>query len=280
MFFRRLFDFIVFSSLFIAGCALIMVHQANLLFHLNYPSVLFLWFVFFSTICSYNFHWYFTPDSFSDNTRAKWTLQRKRLHLALIITGGIGAFLFFLQLRQYWFWLGISIVLTFLYSAPKLPFRFSFFLKKIAVGKTIFLALVWTYVTGMLPLILANEKWQMGHVLYAVSRFFFIYAICIIFDFRDREQDKRDGIRSMITYFNERQIDLLFFFSMIVAIITSGLLYYYGFSITIIIALIAPAVVVAFSYPYLKKNLSDYLYYFYLDGMMALPALLTAFLSF
>lgn len=280
MMLRRFLDFFLFSSLFIAGCAVLMVHQVNMLFQPSHPSRHYLWFVFFSTICSYNFHWYFTPHAASENKRVLWTQRRKGLHLLLIIAGFIGAVLFFFQLTEYWFWIGISVLLTFLYSAPKLPVRFANFLKKIAIGKTIFLALVWTYVTSILPIILAGQSWQPKHFLYCIGRFFFIYAICIIFDFRDREQDKRDGIKSMITYFDESGINILFHSCMIVFLITTIALYFYGFSLMFIIALLLPAVIVAGLFGYLKRNFSDYLYYFFLDGMMAFSALLTVFLPF
>jgi len=48
----------------------------------------------------------------------------------------------------------------------------------------------------------------------------------------------------------------------------------------LIISLLLPAVIVTVLFGYLKRNFSDYLYYFFLDGMMAFSALLTAFLSF
>jgi 4-hydroxybenzoate polyprenyltransferase len=257
-----------------------MVYQVGQIFQLTYPSGCFLWFVFFSTVCSYNFHWYFTPYTASENRRILWTQQHKRLHLLLIITGFIGSFLFFLQLTGYWFWICISAALTFLYSAPKLPFRFAYFLRRIAIGKTIFLAMVWTYVTSILPIILSGERWQAPHLIFSIGRFFFIYAICIIFDFRDREQDRRDGIKSMIIYFSEKGINILFYCCMIIFLITSIMLYSYGFSLTLIIAFLLPAFLVTGLFPYLKRNYSDYLYYFFLDGMMAFSALLTAFLPF
>lgn len=277
---RRLFDFFIFSSLFIAGCAVIMVYQVNKIFHLYHPSKSYLWFVFFSTICSYNFHWYFTPDTVSENRRILWTQQHKQLHLLLIIVSFVGAILFFLQLTEYWQWIGISVILTFLYSAPKLPFRPAYFLRKIAVGKTIFLAMVWMYVTSVLPIILSGERWELPHLLFCCGRFLFIYAICIIFDFRDREQDKRDGIRSMITYFNETGINILFYSSIIIFLMTTSALYFLGFSFILVITLIVPALIVAGLYQYMKRNFSDYLYYFALDGLMAFSALLTSFLSF
>lgn len=277
---RRFLDFFLFSSLFIAGCAVLMVRQVNTIFHLQYPSGYFLWFVFFSTICSYNFHWYLTPHTVSENTRILWTQRRKNIHLLFIIAGFIGSLLFFFQISQYWFWIGISVVLTFLYSAPKIPMGFASLLRKIAVGKTIFLALVWTYVTGILPILLSGERWQPQHFLFSAGRFFFIYAICIIFDFRDREQDRRDGIKSMITYFNEKGISILFHGCMFVFLVTTVLLYFYGFSAIQISALLIPGLIVTILFPYLKKNFSDYLYYFFLDGMMAFSALLMAFLPF
>ena len=277
---RRLFDFFIFSSLFIAGCAVLMVYQVNDLFKLQYRPAHYLWFVFFSTICSYNFHWYFTPDTTSENRRILWTHKHKRIHLLFIIVSGIGAFLFFLPLIEYWLWIGISVLLTFLYSAPKLPFRAAFFLRKIAIGKTIFLSMVWTYVTTILPFILSGESWTPSHVLFCTGRFFFIYAICIIFDFRDREQDKREGIKSMITSFNEKGINILFYISLALSFISTAALYYYAFPMPLVLVLLLPLFIVAGLYNYMKKHFSDYLYYFILDGMMVFSALFTSFLSF
>ena len=49
-------------------------------------------------------------------------------------------------------------------------------------------------------------------ILFVISRFFFVYAICIMFDFRDRADDKATGIRSMVTAFSEKGVDGLFFY--------------------------------------------------------------------
>jgi 4-hydroxybenzoate polyprenyltransferase len=276
----KIFDLFVFSSVFIAGCAVLMAYQVNDLFQLDYIVQPYLWFVFFSTVCSYNFHWYFTPHTASENKRTLWTQEHKSLHLVLIVLSLIGAMVFFIPLVKYWLWIGISVLLTFLYSAPKLPFRAAYFLKRIAVGKTIFLALVWMYVTSILPIILSGVAWDPSHILFCIGRFFFIYAICVIFDFRDREQDKRDGIRSMITYFNETGINTIFYSSILVYFITTLALYNYGFSMLLIVILLLPALIVVGLYRYSKRNFSDYLYYFILDGMMAFSALMTAFLPF
>ena len=277
---RRIFDLFIFSSLYIALCAVLMAYQVTDLLKIQSPSSNFLWFVFFSTICSYNFHWYFTPDSPSENRRVIWTHKHKRLHLVLILISLVAAFLLFLPLLEFWLWIGFSMLLTFLYSAPKLPLKPAYILRKVAVGKTIFLSLVWMYVTTILPIIISGVTWEPVHTLFCISRFFFIYSICIIFDFRDREQDKREGIRSMITHFSEKGINALFIVSIIIYVLTTIALAYYGIQVSIVVLLILPGLIVLWLYPYLKKNFSDYLYYFLLDGIMALPALLTSLLSF
>jgi hypothetical protein len=58
---RKIVDFFVFSSLYVAICAMLMIWQTSrLLLDMSPPGRL-LGFVFFSTMCSYNFHWYLTP---------------------------------------------------------------------------------------------------------------------------------------------------------------------------------------------------------------------------
>jgi 4-hydroxybenzoate polyprenyltransferase len=273
-FIKSLFDFFLFSSLYISLCAVLMVYQTSwLLLHAS-PSIYLTGFVFFSTICSYNFHWYLTPNSITSSQRAKWAQQHKGWHLFLYFTGLAGSIVYFFFISQYWFAIAFGAFVTFLYSAPKLPQAFFKELKKIAIGKTIFLSFVWMYVTTALPVIVSGEYWRPGFVLFALSRLFLIYAICILFDYRDREDDKNDGIKSMITYFSEKGINIVFVFSLLFFTITTTWLYRYQQSLTTIIILLCPGIIVAALYSYAKKNFSDYLYYFILDGLMMFSGLL------
>jgi len=274
---KYLFDLFLFTSCFIAGCAVMMAYQTNDLLHLHYDSTGYLVFVFFSTLCSYNFHWYLSADTTSENARVRWTQQHKKLHLILTAIGGIGAVFYFFHFIAHWFWLSGSAVLTFLYSAPKLSFPPFGWLRKIAIGKTVFLAFVWMYVTTFLPIAIDNAHWHIPSLLFCLHRFFLIYAICIIFDYRDRDYDKQAGIRSMITYFNERGINNLFAVSLLAFALSTAYLYFYGFSLLVIALLLLPGAIVLVLYPVSKKNFSDYLYYFVLDGLMMFSALLTLF---
>jgi 4-hydroxybenzoate polyprenyltransferase len=272
--FRRIFDFFIFSSLYIALCAVLMIWQTSHLLLGAAPSGRLVGFVFFSTICSYNFHWYLTPGTISPSRRVTWTGRHKILHFILYLAGGIGAAIYFFSLWPHALALCFGALVTFLYSAPKLPQPIFRRLRKIAVGKTLFLSFVWMYVTAVLPIIVAGAGWNGGMVLFAASRFFLIYAICIIFDYRDREDDKTAGIRSLITLLNEKGIDRIFIIAMILFALSTISLYGYRFPAFYILLLLIPGIIVASLYQRAKRDFSDYLYYVVLDGLMMFSGLL------
>jgi len=271
---KSAFNFFIFSSLYIALCAVLMVHQSWHLFLQGPPDTRLILFVFFSTMCSYNFHWWLTTHSTTPSERLQWAIHNKSLHFILYLAGLIGSAVYFFQLREHWFWIAVGAFVTFLYSAPKLPQHYFSLLRKVAVGKTIYLAFVWMYVTTILPFIVSGQPWRIGQTWFVLSRFFLIYAICIPFDYRDRADDKAGGIRSMITYFNERGIDNIFALSVGLFTVFTVLLLLYGFSIVQVALLLTPGILIAALYNYSKRHFSDYFYYFVLDGLMMLSALL------
>lgn len=276
---KKIFDFFLFSSLYISCCAVIMVWQTNQLLHLQYDKLAFLGFVFASTMCSYNFHWYLTPDAVGENNRVAWTRRHKTFQLVLFIISLIVSGWFILKFINSWFWMGVPIGLTFLYSAPKIPMKPFHLLKKVAIGKTIYLSFVWMYVTTLLPVLL-DGHFTMPAVLLCCSRFFLIYPICILFDYRDRENDRKDGIRSMITYFDEKGINRLFHLCLVIFFIATVALLAYDYSMIVIIFLLIPGIIVWLLLKESKRNFSDYLYYFVLDGLMMFSGLFTFFLPF
>ncbi|HMH34383.1 MAG TPA: UbiA family prenyltransferase [Puia sp.] len=267
---RKLFDFFVFSSLYISLCAVLMVYQTHALLLHNKPAFIVSAFVFFSTMCSYNFHWYLTPASQSFSRRIQWAQKSRSWHLALYFIGLTGTAICFFPIRQHWLALLFVSFVTFLYSAPKIPLPFFAKLKKVAIGKTLFLAFVWTFATTLLPIFIAGQTIQPVFWIFAAGRFGLIYAICILFDYRDREDDKHDGIRSMVTYFGEKGINVLFIISLCLFTAATLALAWYGYSNRTIILLLVPGLILLVLYAHAKKNFSDYLYYFVLDGLMML----------
>jgi 4-hydroxybenzoate polyprenyltransferase len=271
---RKIVDFFVFSSLYVAICAVLMIWQTSRLLLDMPPSGRLLGFVFFSTMCSYNFHWYLTPRSATPSRRVQWTHRHKTLHFVLYLTGAVGAIVYFFYLTPFIPALGAAALLTFLYSAPKLPQKIFRRLRHVAIGKTFFLSFVWVYVTAVLPVIVARAPWNTSFFLYIASRFFLIYAVCLIFDFRDREDDRAQGIVSMVTMLNEKHIDWLFLLSMALFFFTSIALSFYHYPALYILLLLIPGAVLIALYRETKSNYSDYLYYVVLDGIVMLSALL------
>ncbi|SEW36143.1 UbiA prenyltransferase family protein [Chitinophaga arvensicola] len=270
---RSLFNFILFTSIYISGCALGMIWQTNQLLDLHYPKNTFYLFVFFSTICSYNFHWYLTPGAYSASERMQWGNRHRTLMLALCGVGMLGSLWFFWQLREHWLVLSGSVILTFLYSAPKVPHKAFRWLSKIAIGKTLFLTFVWTYVTTLLPALVAGNTTTAPVIFLTLHRFTLIYAICILFDYRDLESDRKEGIRSLITALDEKNLNRLYYFSLLLAAVSAGLMGPFT-TLPAIATLMVPVIATALITHKAHHDDSDYLFYFVLDGFMALSAVL------
>lgn len=267
---KRFFDFFLFTSLFIAGCAVLMAYQTALLFGLQVPLA-FYGYVLAGTVCSYNFHWYLTPPQIDyPSPKLKWSLSNKTIHLWLAVAGLAAAGICALLLIKYWFYLGLSAVITFLYSAPMINHPLAARLRTIAVGKTIFLAAAWVVVTALLPLLIAGQL-SAVELVFTINRFFFLYAICIAFDRRDVETDRKAGIKSLVTYLSLKGVDRLFWLSLALALITS-FWFLKQFGTLEVFCLMIPMVLMGFLYNRSKQTRADYFYYFLLDGLMALSA--------
>lgn len=271
---KRIADFFVYSNLFIGVCAIAMTLQSYWLLGYDRPDWHLTAFIFFSTLCSYSFHWYLTGNSIHYSARIAWLQEYRWVHAFFFIIGLVGAGWFLLSLWTYSVWLLIAVFVTFLYSAPKIPHPLFRMLRKVAIGKTIFLAFVWMYVTTILPAVLSGNQWSAGFILFTVSRFFLIYSICILFDYRDRDDDKAAGIRSLITYLNEGSITLLFYASLCVFLICTVLMTLYGYDPLTVTALAIPGIITALIYSYARRHFQDMLYYFVLDGLMAVSTAL------
>lgn len=271
---RRILNWFVFSNFFIAACAVLMVIQTDRLLLDTDSNPQYLLFVFFASICSYNFHWWLTPHSVIRSPRIDWATKFRDLHLILFVSGLFGASLYFLHLLEFWPGLLATAIATFLYSAPKIPHPWFRQLRKVALGKTIFLSLIWMNVTTLIPVWMSGVEWNTEIWLFLVSRYFMIYAICILFDYRDREDDRREGVRSLVTYLSDRNIFLLFLFSILVYVTATLLLVRYNYPLHVLLILLLPALLLVPLYRFATRHFSDFFYYVILDGMMALPAFL------
>jgi len=250
-----------------------MVYQTYFLFIPKTTNFHLQAFVFFSTICSYNFHWLIAREHINDDMHPG-IYRHKKFNLIVYILSlfPVGWYIFYFSGHLHW--LLIAAVLTFLYTAPKIPLHPFARLKKIAFGKTLFLSFVWTYVTSVLPFAVEGLPITPEIFIYITCQFFFIFSICILFDYRDKKDDVKEGIRSLVIYLNEKGIDILFIISVLLAVACFIFLAYMEQHKWQIYILLLPQIIVAWLYKYAKKNFSEYLYYFILDGMMMFSGIL------
>ena len=196
----------------------------------------------------------------------------------LLWAGLIGSTAFLLiSFEKYWGWFMPVLLLTFLYSAPKLPFSFFKSVGKFIVAKTLLLSIVWTYVTTVLPFIIYGGNWQTSYINFCLYRFSLITAICILFDIRDKDYDLPAGIQNLVIWFPLQIVKAIFWSMIALNLVATGLMILYNAGWVSILTMLIPTIILVTLFkPALKTN-NDYLFYFVLDGLMALSTVLFYF---
>lgn len=269
----QFFNYIIFGNIFIAVCAALMSYYTFEVFDAP-VSLTLLGFIFFASISSYSFHSYLPTTEKEYSEKVKWGLNRRKYFLFLLIIGSVGAAVFLFFLKQDLKLILALLLFTVLYSSPKIKFEKFTFFKRFGTAKTIYLAAIWTLVTVSLPLSAIDINTGNAGLLFFSNRFFLIYAICILFDLKDREYDIQRGIKSIITILDEKKIELLFFICLILFFISSLVFYIFRDSGLIVLTLIAPGSLLLFLFQRSKETKSDYWFSFVLDGVMMLSPVL------
>ncbi len=269
----QFFNYIIFGNIFIAVCAALMSYYTFEVFDAP-VSLTLLGFIFFASISSYSFHSYLPTTEKEYSEKVKWGLNRRKYFLFLLIIGSVGAAVFLFFLKQDLKLILALLLFTVLYSSPKIKFEKFTFFKRFGTAKTIYLAAIWTLVTVSLPLSAIDINTGNAGLLFFANRFFLIYAICILFDLKDREYDIQRGIKSIITILDEKKIELLFFICLILFFISSLVFYIFRDSGLIVLTLIAPGSLLLFLFQRSKETKSDYWFSFVLDGVMMLSPVL------
>lgn len=236
----------------------------------------YLCFIFFSTLLSYSFHSIVNTVYTDVSPRHDWNARnRKFLYLSLVVSAVVCGAIFITNYLHQIFPFVVAGLLTFVYSAPNMEGRIFEFMRRIAFGKTIFLAFMWTYATTILPL-WAYEP-ASGELINAFvgSRFYLVYAICILFDLRDREEDRQKGIRALPTMLADTPVRVFYFGSLAVSAFFSFMFSWPSITATTLI-LLAPVIISMLGFRFVRMKDKEIVYFVYLDGLMMLSAILHA----
>jgi len=266
--------FILSHSIFIAVCAVALTFQTALL--LKVHSNLFVYgFIFFATLCSYNFYWILSKLSFASKGKIPNILKKQTGGYLLLSISSIGLLYCFMQSSIPLHFVITALLLTILYAIPLLPVSFLKFTRKAGVLKTILLASTWTYVTVVIPLQKDYLLLSSADFFIISRRFLFMLMLCIIFDNRDKDQDKIRGLRSLATDLKQSILRIFIYCIFLLLFISNFFFSNYGFTLPQSIAMQVSTIALLVVYFYSTKKQGYLFYYFFVDGMMLFSALAT-----
>jgi 4-hydroxybenzoate polyprenyltransferase len=275
---RHIFYLIISHAVFIAICAASLVFQTEQLlgYEINLSLILF---VFFSTLCSYNFHWLI--GSISENSRLSMAvLSKKKSNVFFGLFGFAGLAIFFTNSGVSYLDAFVAGLFTLLYSIPLLPVKQLAFTKKAGFLKTVLLAFTWTYVTAYIPSHhYEGESLSISAYYLFARRFLFMLMLCILFDNRDKATDKIKGLHSLATDLSASTMKWLIYILFAMLFILPFLMEQYGITARQSVALQLTAMATLVTYFFSLKKQGYFFYYFLVDGLMLLSALLTTIAS-
>lgn len=268
------FHFILSHSIFIAVCAAALAFQTTQLLQLEYNLFIY-GFVFFATICSYNFYWILSKSSFARRISVPKIIKNESTNILLFLAAAAGMLCCLFQSGLPIRFVATAVLLTVLYSIPLLPFPFLHFTRRAGVLKTILLAFTWAYVTAFIPIQKSYLLLDNADLFILTRRFLFMLMLCIIFDNRDKAVDKIRGLHSLATDLKPAVLKILIYFIFVV-LFTSNFFYKdYGITLEQSIALQVSTLVLLIVYFYSAKKRSYLFYYFIVDGLMLFSAFTT-----
>lgn len=267
----RWLHFILSHSIFISCCALALCYQTYTLLHVK-GDILVYSFIFFSTLCSYNFYWLLSKYSFRKKAGLPVFVKDNLSYGAIFILSAAGTLITLYKLPGIVPHAAVAVVLTLLYSLPLWPFPVTQGLGKAGFLKTTLLAFTWAYVTTIIPGIsILSSGWQTLATLFA-ARFFFMALLCIIFDTRDIKVDKMNALRSLATDVSTRSLGVIIWIAF-AFYIAAGLAVRVHFrDNSQLVAFLVTGVMVWLVYQASRKPQGYLFYYFIVDGLMLFSA--------
>jgi 4-hydroxybenzoate polyprenyltransferase len=276
---KKVTEFILFGSIFIATCAVSFCIETNILLGVPLNSYHFYCFVFGATLVQYNLHYLAKKSAVRHSERLAWSLKNKNIHLILLVVGII-LILFSLFSFHLIHFIALACLgfISLLYSFPFLPFSKRKRIKDYGFLKILTLVLLWTIVTVWFPV--ADTKVDTTLLIFVfVKRFVFMFILCLLFDLRDIEIDTKENIHTMAVVLGKKKSYHLSYLLLILFVLLSYLQYLLQPQTGFFIALLISAAITFAIIEMTKKTNSDFIYLAGIDGMMLVQAVLVYFIS-
>jgi 4-hydroxybenzoate polyprenyltransferase len=276
---KKLLEFILFTSIFVAGCAVAFCMETNILLGVPLNNFSFYAFVFGATIVQYNLHYIVKKVAAKDSARLRWSLRNKNIHLILLIAGSfLILFSLFSFHLEHFFILFVLGCVSFLYSFPFLPFAKKKRIKDYGFLKITTLALLWTLVTVWFPV--SGHAYETGLFIFVfIKRLLFMFILCLLFDMRDIEVDNSEDIKTLAVVLGHKKSYTLSYLLLFVFVLLSIAQYFYFPQMRFLVPMILSAAAAFVTIEITKKSNSDFVYLAGIDGMMLLQAILVYLFS-
>lgn len=274
--FTQTIDFVLFSNIFIACCAMAQVGLTYLLLNtpIDYPTVIF---TGCGTLFLYNFSMIMAKPAnplASPHRRVHWIYSHYRLVLFLSVLSIVAmiplAFRFSLPTLIL---LAFTGLIAISYNRPL--FRSLSNLRNLPGAKLFIISVVWTLSCVCVPIVELGARgyavpWT-DTFLLATKRFMFITAITIPFDIRDLFQDKKYNLKTLPVLLGGKK-SLLFCQSLLIMYIAILLIFVDQIS-SDTIALISVTLLTGWLIFKSKWKKNEYFYFLFLDGTLILQFL-------
>lgn len=278
---RQTLDFLLFSNVFIALCA---VAQGLVTYHLldAKPEKYVLGLLFCSTLALYNFSILLSKPAKPEKSpfrRVRWIFSHYRLTITLTIISvfSILPLIFFLNTSSKILMVFLGII-SVAYSLPIFSIQDKRFgLRNIPGVKLFLISMVWALSCVLLPILELENNINAATtfndtILLLTKRFLFIAAITVPFDIRDLFQDRKWDLKTIPVLVGEKK-SLIICQGLLLAYLVLLFLFtnkidgnFFALTLTIILSgwLIFRS----------KWEKNEYYYFLFLDGTMILQYLM------
>jgi len=276
----------LFSNAIVALGALALSFETYSVLSDFNPGCYLLIFVFASTVFLYIMHRLHGVKSLKGDIhieRVDWVRRHKKpLFLVALIHGSVALVCtFYMNMIMLILLVPIGLI-SFFYTVPFIKVGgVNISLRKIPIIKIGLIALVWTLVTVLLPVLDIRGEFSLldGEVILLMfERFLFIFAITIPFDVRDISLDKASRVVTIPKLIGFRNSIVLSIAILIVAMGTAMILFLttslYSLFQVIAIGLVYLAAIILVSRT--KQESDDYFYLGWLDGTMIIHGLVVS----
>lgn len=201
-------------------------------------------------------------------------------HVSVFFVTGMLVLILSVLLQKYWVAIALSLLFTLLYSLPRWPYAFARTLRRIGIIKTLLLAFTWSFVTVVIPAGIILGKNDNPFILLFISRFLFMFLLCILFDARDSEADLERGMHTVATDVEKESVSLIFK-TVYLGFIFSILVLIFNFQkFAHAIPFLLTAALLYWVYLRSKKRQRYFFYYFIVDGLMLLLSIGSILVTF